>query len=477
MKNFPGFLSAIIVLVFFSACGSSRSTTAAPAEAAPRTLAPLPASEINIPVKINIRPLLAVLDTMTAKEFTNDQWPAYTQSGCDFRYKYRFVRSPFTLSCINNKIDIGFRGNYQIAGSRCICAFDKQISPWASGTCGFGSEPMRRVDINITSNLTLMPNHQVLTTTRLNRLQALDKCEVTIMKNDMTKDVMDSIKASVETYTAVFDQFVQDINNNPLLQEWRKNGSRVMPVSSYGFLNLNPTQLRVGPLNIKKDTLYFTLGYNGFPHFSSDSNRLVNDAPLPPLNGSARSGGVVTYLDAVYEYDFFNKILNDSLRNKPFEVEGRTFVIKDVQISGDNSGKIRLDVAFTGNRKGVLHISGTPLLDTAAQVLSMPDISFALDTRDMLVNIAKNMFRKKIMKKLQDQSVLDFAALIRENMKAIEDRMNQQVTEWMQTTGSLRELKLVGLLPQKDHIQVQAKISADIVLIGSPTANLLGMSY
>ena len=401
----------------FTACGGPKKLTIAPeTETAARLLPPLPASQINIPVKVYMRPLLSLMDSMTAKEFTNDKWPNYTQSSCDFRYKYRFLRSPFSFTCVNNKVNINFRGTYQIAGGRTICAFGKQVSPWASGSCGFSGEPLRRVDLAINSSLTLLPNHQLLTATRLEKLQALDKCQVTLLQNDMTADVMDSIKVSVESYCSTFDQFVQSLNNNELLRQWRSKGSQVMPVSTYGFLNLNPVALRVGAFNMNNDTLYFSVGYHGSPKFSSDSARLVTNSSLPPINNSENSGGISTYLDAVYEYKFFNKLLNDSLRDKPFEVEGRTFVIKDVNIRGSNDGKIQVDVAFTGNRKGVLHFSGTPVLDTATQVLSMPDISFSLDTKDILVNIAKGLIRKRVMKQLKNQSVLDLAALINRNL-------------------------------------------------------------
>ena len=465
----------VVIIVLLAACGSSKKITITPHETPSRLLPPLPVSQINIPVKVYMKPLLAVMDTITAKEFTNDQWPNYTQSSCDFRYKYRFVRSPFSFTCVNNKVNISFQGSYQIAGSRCLCAFNKQVSPWASGSCGFSNEPMRKVDLDINSTLILMPNHQVLTTTHLENLKAIDKCQVTLMQNDMTPQVMDSIKASVESYCAVFDNFVQTMNNSEQLRKWRSSGSRVIPISSYGFINLNPTALRIGKFNVSKDTLTFSVGYTGTPKFSSDSLRLVTNAALPPVNTTENNGGISTYLDAVYEYKFFNKLLNDSLRNKPFEVEGRTFVIKEVTIGGTNEGKIQVDVSFTGNRKGVLHISGTPLLDTARQVLSMPDVTFALDTKDILVNIAKGLFRKKIMKQLQNQSVLDIAALIEKNKTLIEARLNQQVTDWMSTTGSFREIKVLGLLPQKDYVQVQAYIRANLVLTGAPPANLLGM--
>lgn len=462
------------ILIQLIACGSTKKVVIPP-EAPTRILPPLPISQINIPVKIYMRPLLGMMDTSTAKEFTSDKWPDYTQSSCDFRYKYKFIRSPFTITCVNNKVNIGFRGNYQIAGSRCICALNKQISPWVSGSCGFDGEPLRRVDINISSVLTLLPNHQVLTATKLEKLQPLDKCQVTLMQNDLTQEVLDSVKASIESYTTTFDNFVQTLNNNPFLRQWRSGGSRVMPISQYGFLNLNPTALRVSRFNLQKDTLYFSMGFSGFPQFSSDSLRLVTNAALPPINAAENNGLISTYLNAVYEYKFFNQLLNDSLRNKPFEVEGRTFVIKDVNVGGTNEGKIQVDVSFTGNRKGVLHISGTPVLDTARQVLSMADLNFSLDTKDMLVNIAKSLFRKKIIKQLQNQSVLDIAALLQKHRADIEARINQPVTPWMSTSGRIQDIKLVGLLPQKDHLQVQAHIRGSIVLIGHPSPKLLGI--
>jgi hypothetical protein len=475
MKRIPQFLFIVALLICITACSGSKKVTIAPpaAEKPARLLPSLPASQINIPIKIYMKPLLAMMDSSTAKEFTNDKWPNYTQTGCDFRYKYRFVRSPFVFGCVNNKVTIGFRGNYQIAGSKAVCAFDKQISPWVNGSCGFGNEPLRRVDLNISSTLNLLPNHQVLTSTRLDKLNALDKCQVTLLQNDLTSEILDSIKSSIESYCSTFDQFVQSLNNNEILRQWRSGGSRVMPISTYGFLNLNPSMLRVSKFNVYKDTLYFSIGYGGRPEFSSDSSRLVTHAALPPISSSDYVGGISTYLNAVYEYKFFNKLMNDSLRNKPFEVEGRTFIIKDVNISGTNEGKIQVDVSFTGNRKGVLHLSGTPVLDTDKQVLSMPDISFSLDTKDMMVNIAKSLFRKKIMKQLQNQSVLDIAALIEKNKTAIEARLNQSVTPWMSTAGNFQQLKLVGLLPQKDYIQVQAYIRGNLMLIGQPPANML----
>lgn len=462
----------VMGMIIFSGCKSPRPLSV-PTEVPSRYLSALPASDLNIPIKVYMKPILNVMDSGTSKEFTNDKWPDYTQSSCDFRYSYRFIRSPFSFSCVNNKVTIGFRGYYQIAGAKRICAFDKQVSPWVGGSCGFPKESLRKVDISISSTLDFLPNHQLRTTTKLNDSKPIDKCEVTILQTDITGQIMDSIRASINSYCISFDQFVQALNKNTLLSQWRNGNSKVMSFSKYGYLNLNPQQYRMGRFNLNKDTLYFSVGFTGTPKFGSDSLKLASRSGLPPLINNNNNTGISTYLDAVYEYSFLNKLLNDSLHDKPFELEGRTFVIKEVAVSGSNEGKINIDVAFTGNRKGLLHLSGKPILDTAAQVLSMPDISFDIDTKDMMVKLAQSLFRKKILKQLKDQSVFDIAALIQRNRSAMEARMNQPLTPWLRTQGKLHDIRILGLLPQKDHIQVQALIKADLSIIGTPPATLM----
>lgn len=408
-----------------------------------------------------------------AREFTSVKWPDYDQPSCDFRYKYRFLRTPISFSCINNQVNISFQGSYQIAGSRTACAFGKQVSPWVSGSCGFGNEPLRKVDINISSLLEIFPRYEVKTTTRLNDLKPKDKCTVTLLQTDMTQEIMDSIKASVETYTTSFDRFVQALNNNDMLRNWRANGNRAIAVSQYGYLNLNPLILRMSKFNFVRDSLIFSVGLSGTPQFNSDSIGVATQKYLPPFSHAENSGGVSAYLNTIYEYSTLTRLLKDSIQNKPFDVEGHTFVVKDLNIEGSDDGKIKVDLAFDGYKKGKLHLSGTPVLDSAKQVLSMPDISFSVESKDMLVNIAKGLFRKRILKQLKDQSVLDIAALIEKHKKDIEARLNQPVNDWLKTTGNFQELRVVGILSQKKQIQLQLYFKGNIVVVGTPQAGNL----
>lgn len=431
----------------------------------------LPQSSIQIPVKVHIGDVLKSLDQSTDLEFTSENWPDYFNASCDFRYKYRFVRSPFQFAIRNNEVDISFRGNYQIAGSKRACALNKPVTPWVSGSCGFSPQSLRRVDLNIHSSLKISPDLKISTKTGINKLLPVDKCEVSLLQTDITSEIMDSIRASIESYCNAFDNLIEELNHHELIKRELSSGSRVLPISSYGYLNINPNLLRIGPVNYSNDSLSFSLGLWGNPVFSSDSASLVTNNSFPPVITGNEQPGIFAYLNAVYEYDFFNRLLNDSLQNKPFTVEGRTFVIKEIRLSGNDTGKMQIEVSFTGNRSGVLKLSGTPVFDRISQTLTMPDISYGLDSKDLVVKIAENFFRKKIMRELQNNTVLDIKALIEENKALINDRLNQPLTDYLQTYGILEEISVIGIRPQKNALQLQLFIRGNIGVKGKIDPN------
>ena len=163
-----------------------QSLTVIPAD----TLASLPQSEIDFQLKEDGRSILLKIDSMVPKQFTSDSWPNYSQPSCDFRYKYRFLRSDLNISCVDNNIGVHLTGRYQISGGRCICTMDKPVSPWVSGSCGYGDEPMRKVNIHIGSQLFFLSNYHINTRTRTDRLEAIDRCSVSLFSTDVTQQVL-----------------------------------------------------------------------------------------------------------------------------------------------------------------------------------------------------------------------------------------------------------------------------------------------
>src|SRR5258708_18463235 len=116
----------VLALTFYlSSCSPSKKlSTPTLSIHVPDTLPTLPLSEIDLSLKDPGHPLLAMADSIVPKEFTSEGWPAYLQPSCDFRYKYRFTQSAFTISCTNNTPPLQLKGHYQLAAGECFCATD-----------------------------------------------------------------------------------------------------------------------------------------------------------------------------------------------------------------------------------------------------------------------------------------------------------------------------------------------------------------
>ncbi len=456
----------LICSVFFAvSCSSSRKAGGVQLMHLPDSLPILPATEIDLPVKIFAPPLLAKAEAMVPKEFTSDGWPNFFQPSCDFRYKYRFVRSGLGISCINNSVGVQFTGNYQVTGGRCFCSLNKPISPWISGSCGFGDEPMRRVNIGIESQLNFLPAYQVRSTTIVRQVQAMDRCQVSLFSTDVTQLIVDSIKSSIAVFCSVLDETIAELSFSGLLERSAEKSFYKANLGTYGFLSLHPSLIRIGQLNFQKDSFNISAGLTCNPELSSDSSRNKEQNILPPLQQKENRNGIALYMNAIYDYAFLSKLVSDTLHNKVFEIKGRTIVVKDVLIRGIGNHQVEVRVDFAGSNRGSVYLRGTPVLDAVKQTLTIPDISYSLESKDLVLKMAKSLFRNKMRKTLQGQSYLDIGALVKTNMPGMDAQINRQLTKDIFLSGKTNQVKLIGLLAQKNALQIQIFVDANLSIV------------
>jgi hypothetical protein len=460
MNSFHTLLIGILMLLF-TACSTSKKAVSGsiPSE---ESLPPLPLTEIDIPIKIYAAPILARAEAVVSQEFTSESWPNYIQPSCDFRYKYRFVRSGMAISCVNNKIGVQFTGNYQVAGSRCICSLNQPVTPWISGSCGFGSEPMRKVSINLNSQIQFLPNFQVHTATNLTQLMAYDKCHVSMLSNDVTQLILDSVKSSVNSFCATLDATIAEFSFSGILQQVQDKSFHKQAVGKYGFVLINPNSFRVGQLNYSKDSFSISAGISCRPEMSSDSTNDSNPHPLPKLIQGENRNGVLLYINGAFDYAFLSKLLQDTLYNKVFEVKGRTVVVKTASIRGIGNRQVEIKIGFAGANKGSIALRGTPVLDTAKQTLSLPDLSYSLESQDLALKVARSLFKNKIRKSIQGKSYLDIAALVKSNLPEMNLRLQQQFADNITTSGRALDARLIGLLARPDKLLVQVYFKGEI---------------
>jgi Domain of unknown function (DUF4403) len=464
MRHHP-ILYILLTAIAWGSCSPAKKLSApsipnSMAISLPDTLPALPQSEIDIPIKIAGRPFLAAADSVFPREFTSLGWPAYLQPSCDFRYRYRFVRSPFTLRCTNNRVSVGMQCSYQVAGGHSLCAGGKPVSPWISGYCGFDNEPLRRVDLSFTSQFFVQPDYHIQTSSGVEQVKALDKCSMSIFSMDMTQQIMDSIRSSINTLCRQLDASAAGLNVAGYLRQTAKTWQKT-PLGPYGWLVINPLAVRVGALNYTRDTFFLSMGISCRPELSSDKSP-AKQISLPPVNSGASRNGITLYLPANYEYSFLTKLLNDSLQGRSFTYKERQVIIKEVAVKGIGHHQLELRIDFAGSHEGRIFLRGTPVVDTAKQALSVPDISYSIESREVLVKMAGAILRGKIRRTVQGNTYLDLATLLKTNMPTINAQLNRMVMSHLYTTGQIKELKLIGLLAGENSLQAQLFVRAEL---------------
>ena len=160
----------------------------------------LPNSEINIPIQVNLKPLYAMAEKMVDTVFTSPNYPYdWIQDGCDSRYKYFFRRSPLQMKATGTSLNIGFTGFYKIIGSTRVCTKGIVISPWTPPCkCGFETDGERKVNVSFTNTMSFMPDYKIRLSVKRNEPVALDKCNVCLWGQDITKQVLNGLKTELD---------------------------------------------------------------------------------------------------------------------------------------------------------------------------------------------------------------------------------------------------------------------------------------
>jgi hypothetical protein len=455
----------MLLVLLMAGCSTSKKTSAPVPEPIVKTLPPLTESVIHIPVKVAIKPFLQQAEQLAPKEITSEGWPAYMPSGCDFRYKYRFLRSGFQFSCLNNRVTMTMNGKYQIAGSKTVCVLGQSVSPWINGSCGFGDEPMRRVNIQLISDLKFTTDYRLQTSTRVEKVQALDKCVVTVFNNDVTQQVMDSIAASVNFYGNEIDQNLRNLRFDEVLNPIAERAGKKIPLSTYGYMKLNANSVKLGAINLAGDTLRFVAGISCFPEISSDSINTATTKNLPPLSGVVNGDGFTLTTNAVYDYLTIDTLLTRTLRNREFDVKGEKIRISSVEVSGLDQYKVRFKINFTGTKKGTLFLTGTPELDLVSQQLQVPDLEYDLNSSSLVLVVGKTFFNRQILEGLRQQAKINVRDLYLKNKSKIDAQFNRLIMDGIFMKGATDELRLTGLVINKDNVQVQAQVKGMASLV------------
>jgi Domain of unknown function (DUF4403) len=425
----------------------------------------LPLSEIDIPIKISLKPFYDLAERKVEKVYTSANYPnQWENDGCETRYMYQFKRDKLRISTKANVLRLAFSGFYKVKGSQRACLGNIGITPWAPDcSCGYKEEP-RRVEIGFKAILGLNADYSI--SPIIERLEPLpiDKCEVCFFKKDITSTVMEQLKLELDSAkTSMLDTLAKMNIKNSFQQLWDKlnNGQNL---KGFGYLKINPEKIRISSLQADNDTLSLSVGLSAKPIISSIKPADVLSS-IPNISDFKQRSGFNLFLDAQLDYDSLSNIITNRMKGYRIDINQvpqKYVIVESVKLYGDGKDRIIIGVEFSGSNNGIMYLVGKPVYDKATSILEIKNLDYDIKTKNFFLNTAKWLFDKKIITALNKYSKFESGSYIKAILPNLNLQLNREIYKGVFTSGALENLQVTDLLPATGVLILRCNVKGNL---------------
>ncbi len=436
-----------------------------------RRLDTLPLSEIDVPVKINLKPLYELAEKNVEVTYTSPGWPYdFVVENCDTRYMYKFRRGPLQLNAKGNQMQFGFTGFYQLLGSQRVCAGTGSnrapLTPWSPPcTCGL-KEGERKVNVSFTTAVGL--KHDFTVHANINRMEPVpvDKCTVCFWGQDITKTVMERLKAQLDDAKKSMEDTINTINLRPQFQKIWDMLNTHQNLYNLGYLQINPQKIRISNFSAYGDTMLLSLGLSAKPVVTQSREEEIKTV-VPDISDFSQRKGFNIYVDTYLDYDSLSNLLTAQAKDKRIELGtgGKYIIIKQCEVYGANNERLIVKVTFTGSDDGIFYLTGKPEYNSEKKLLQVRDLDFDIKTKNFLMKTASWLFNGKITRELQPYTRFEAAAYESNILVKLNSELNREIKKGIFMNGHVNAIQITKIYPFTEKLVVRLNSSGDLNLL------------
>ena len=409
-------------------------------------------STILVPVKINLATYFNEVDKSIPKTFTGKE------ENCEgVSFSYTFLRSPISFRGLNSNLQFDVNGKYALNINycpQCTNLFDKKgncIVPRLYASCGNNGEPMREIEIGYSTKIDLTPDFRLKSSTKLRNIETKNPCEITVFKYDATNTLKKEITKALVNLESDIDKEIGKVNLKSEAEKAWKIIAEPISLGKYGYFHTNPTKIGFDNLNFKGNYATADLALELMPKLTTNPLNYKN-IQLPKLSEVTSNKGFNITLDIIATYDSLSTILTNELKGKVVNIKKKKVIFDAINIFGASNNQLTLKISFSGNKKGVLFLIGTPIFNQEIQELSFPDLTFDIQTKNALLKSAKWLFSDKITDELRKNSIVDLKPHLLEIKQKIEKQLNTTLNQGVTLKGSVSQIVMKEIYPNKETL-------------------------
>lgn len=256
------------------------------------------------------------------------------------------------------------------------------------------------------------------------------------------------IDKNLGSITKTLDQQVRrniDLRT-PVLKAWNTLREPYLISEKYRtYLQVVPKRILITPLRFEGRVIRSTIGIEGFTLTTTGAKPDVKPAVslpdltvVPQIKDDFQIGllSEATYPEAA-------KLAADEFVGKSFSFSDNryTITITSMDMYGQNENLI-IKAGLKGTINGDIYLSGRPYYDAQQQTISLKDLRYDLDTRNVLQQSASWLLKGTFARTLEKQFTIPVGSQLADMQKLLQERLkNSQVVKGVTINGHIDEIK------------------------------------
>lgn len=420
-------------------------------------------SFISVPIELDLSPYFRQ---------TNDELPSVfkgSEQECEgVSMEYEFHRSPIQFEGKGQELHYSVDGKYTLKLSycpKCTEVFNRNgncIIPRLYASCGL-NEPMRKIHVAYKTEIGITDDYSLISKTELQEVKAMSPCKVTVFKYNATERIEEEVTEALKELEVDIDKEISSISLKEDLNGVWEALKEPIDLEGFGFFSIGPRSISLSELEYSGNFVSMNALLSARPVVQLEKPE-PDTTSLPLLSVHKEKEGFNISVDVIASYDSLNAILNRSLAGDTMILKKKEIIFDSISVFGAADRKLSLQVNFSGDKKGILFLQGTPEIDTTDQIVSLPDLEFDLKTKHMLLRSAQWLFDKKITQKVRESAVIDIKPYIDTLKLSIASSLNAEIQEGVQMSGDIESISLIDIHPRERDLFIRARAVGNVRL-------------
>ncbi|MDR3666104.1 MAG: DUF4403 family protein [Ignavibacteriaceae bacterium] len=460
---------SIFLIIIESGCGSSVNI---PKPQLNKSLEPSPIqlSLVNIPVSINLKPVINFLEKNVPVEIASDSsWTDTDQRklGMAIGSKFHVWRDAFKISMNGNILTIEAHFKYWVAGALAVPNPFSGTSSWQKiGSCGL-NEPKREAIISLSTKFELQKDGHFKTTSKVNTINFPNLCGVTILNFDVTPLLNSALTSNLNNLVSSVDSRIAQISNfRDICSTGWTRLQEPIKLDSTIWLMVNPVVPCIAPFSGSGLSVSTSIGIVAKPMIVFGQKPSVQITPLPELNLNAPRAGSHVVLEGNLPFDIASKIISQKLVGNKFVASKFGVNIEEALIYGSGETTVlKLDVS--GDIQGSIYLTGTPYYEIANDSLYIKNLDYSIETKNILANSADWFLHSGFRQMISEQTHWELGGQIAAAKEKMSLFLNPQPNNSKSPPllfGSVNNLNSVAVYSNSDSFHIVVIVDGNVGL-------------